>query len=210
MSERASQNQKIFCIGRNKTGTTSLGAALQNAGLTLGSQNTGESLVYDWAARKFDRIVEFARSAQAFQDVPFSLPYTYQILDHSFPGSKFILSVRDNEDQWYASAVRFHTKIIGQNRIPTADDLKNFMYHHQGYVWDVTRLTYGINEETLYDEKIFKSHYLRHNYAVREYFRYRPRDLLVINLADDQAEARLGSFLGLESFAGILPHLNKS
>lgn len=52
-----SKGGKIYCIGRNKTGTKSLSKAL-------------------------------------IQDVPFSLPYTYVVMDQYFPRSKFILTVR--------------------------------------------------------------------------------------------------------------------
>ena len=83
----------MFCIGRNKTGTTSLEAALKKAGLRVGSQPIGESLIYDWSARRFDRIVELCRSAEAFQDDPFSLPYTFEILDFFIPAVK-IYTVR--------------------------------------------------------------------------------------------------------------------
>jgi hypothetical protein len=69
---------KIFCIGRNKTGTTSLEQALRGFGYRLGNQRQGELLLDDWAHRDFRRIVDLARSADAFQDIQFSLRSTYK------------------------------------------------------------------------------------------------------------------------------------
>ncbi|NIA69270.1 hypothetical protein HBA54_11775 [Pelagibius litoralis] len=201
---------KVFCIGRNKTGTTSLGAVLKKAGFLLGNQAAGESLIYDWGAGRFDRIVDLCKSAQAFQDIPFSLPKTFEVLDASFPGSRFILSVRKNADEWYGSVIRFHTKIVGKGRVPTPEDLKNFGYRHRGWIWNNMKLVYGIDENTLYDERIYKQHYDQHNEQVIEHFRQRPDDLLVVNLSDEQAECRLGTFLGLSNFEGLLPHLNRT
>ena len=77
--------KKVFVIGRNKTGTTSMMVALKALGFTVGSQARAEMLLEDWAKRDFRRIVEYCKSADTFQDVPFSLDYTYVVLDYAFP-----------------------------------------------------------------------------------------------------------------------------
>src|SRR5207248_6822925 len=118
------RKKKVFCIGQNKTGTTSMAAALAQLGYKVGEQSVAELLIKDWSRRDFRRIVRYCASADAFQDIPFSLDYTYQAVDCAYPGSKFILTVRSSGDEWYASLIRFHTKIIGKNRLPTAADLK--------------------------------------------------------------------------------------
>lgn len=96
---------KIFCIGVNKTGTTSLARALTELGIIVGKQKLAERLIHDWARRDFRRLFLYCHTAQAFQDVPFSLPFTFQALDQHFPGSKFILTVRDTPKQWFQSAL---------------------------------------------------------------------------------------------------------
>ena len=40
--------QKVFCIGMNKTGTTSLQTFLSDHGYSLGNQNEGEMLLKDF------------------------------------------------------------------------------------------------------------------------------------------------------------------
>jgi hypothetical protein len=202
--------KKVFVIGRNKTGTTSMMMALKSLGYRVGDQARAELLLEDWARRDFRKIVAYCESADAFQDVPFSLDYTYEVLDYAFPGSKFILTVRDDAAQWYDSLLQFHTEMIGRNRVPTADDIKQFRYRKPGYLWRAAQLIYGVDENSLYDRKIYTEHYDRHNRQVREYFRFRPDDLLVLNLADSGAMKALGDFLGADSTDRVMPRLNVS
>ena len=204
------KKQKVFCIGSNKTGTTSLEKVLQDFGYKTGDQKEAELLVSDWAIRDFRRIIRHCETADAFQDIPFSLDYTYQALDHAFPGAKFILTIRNNSDEWYRSLIRFHGKLLGVDRIPTPNDLKNFVYHGKGYLWHVQRYVLGVDETNLYDENIYKKNYENHNSQIKEYFRYRKDDLLVINLSDPTAMQTLCSFLDIKFTGQEMPHLNSS
>ena len=201
---------KVFCIGQNKTGTTSVESVLKELGYKMGNQAKAELLIHDWAKRDFKKIVKFCRSADAFQDIPFSNDFTYEILDYAFPDSKFILTLRNNKDEWFESIKRFHTKLIGKERLPTADDLKVFSYRYKGWMWENMQLKYGIDETTLYDYKIYTDQYERYNQSVREYFKYRPDDLLILNLADSDAMKKLHDFLGFDFNGSKMPHLNKS
>jgi len=205
------RQRKVFCIGHNKTGTTSLEAVFKEFGYAVGSQPEAEMLLKDWAVRDFRRIIEYCKTAEAFQDVPFSLDYTYQTLDQVFPGSKFILTVRDSADEWYESLVRFHSKIMNLSyRPPTVDDVKNFSYRYPSWFWQAHQYIYGVDETTLYDKKIYTEYYLSHNRQIEEYFRYRPNDLLVLNLSETSAMQRLCKFLGIEFTGQQMPHLNQS
>ena len=94
---------KVFCIGLNKTGTTSLKKESGLQGYTVGNQRQAELLFDDWVKRDFKRIIRYCHTAEFFQDAPFSYPYTFIALDQAFPGSKFILTLRDNADEWYYS-----------------------------------------------------------------------------------------------------------
>ena len=187
--------QKIFCIGANKTGTTSLEKALKDLGVIVARQRPAEMLIHDWARRDFRRIIRFCHTAQAFQDVPFSLPYTFQALDIRFPGSKFILTVRDNPEQWYASLTRFHAKLFGRGEIPSCDDLKKAQYCYPGWAYEVFRAIYATPDANPYDKTTLINHYNTHNQSVIEYFRHRPNDLLVLNVSHEGAYQRFCEFL---------------
>ena len=47
-------------------------------------------------------------------------------MDHFFPESKFILTIRDNSEQWYNSITKFHAKLWGkENRVPTKEEFES-------------------------------------------------------------------------------------
>ena len=209
MAGSAFEAEKVFCIGLSKTGSTSLEQALKDLGYRLGDQHQGELLLPAYAARNFRPIVEFGLTADAFQDAPFSFPFTYLALDQSFPNAKFILSVRDDSDQWYRSLVRFHSKLFGGGRIPTKDDLVRSTYSYPGFVWDSVKLLLNPSEEDIYHKPTLVSYYDRHNADVRDYFRSKS-NFLEINLADKGAYERFCDFLGKQPIAEDFPWLNSS
>jgi hypothetical protein len=206
-------NPKVFCIGRNKTGTTSLQHALIGLGYRLGDQPTAELLIEDWGRRDFRRLIRYCHSADAFQDVPFSYHYTFQALDAAFPGSKFILTVRNSDDEWYQSVVRFHTlrlkKRMGVDRIPTLEDIKSDPYRAPGWIWRVREIV-GIEGEESYPEDQLKAYYNRHNEIIQDYFRHRANDFLVLNLSEADSMRRLCGFLGKPYSGQTMPKLNQS
>jgi hypothetical protein len=185
-------------------------AALRSLGYLMGGQAEGELLIDDWAKRDFRSIVELSKTADAFQDIPFCLDYTYIALDQAFPHSKFILTVRNNSSEWYSSLTRFHTQIIGKDCLPTADDLKEFSYREVGWIWRAHTLIYGCNESNVFDRDLYIRQYESHRDAVIDYFRHRPDDLLVLNLSDADAMNRLCEFLGVARSGQTMPHLNAS
>jgi hypothetical protein len=203
---------KVFCVGCNKTGTTSLEAALKDFGYRMGSQPLAEKLtVEDWGQRDFRRIIRYCRTAEAFQDLPFSKPYTYQALDAAIPNSKFILTIRDSSEQWYSSITRFHAKLWGENgRIPTKRDLQKAPYNEVGMAWRINRLSFASPEDDPYRKEDLMEYYERHNANVIEYFRHRPNDLLVLNVADDGAYRKLCEFLEKPCLRETFPWENKT
>ena len=204
------RRKKVFCIGFNKTGTTSLGFALSILGVQVGDQTEGESLIEDWARRDFRRLIDYCRSADAFQDVPFSLPYTYAVLDHAFPGSKFILTERRNGDEWFDSLTRFHTKLFDNGRLPNKADMLAFGYHAPGWFWRAHQLAFNVDESNLYDRAHYVAQYECHSRQVRDYFLHRTGDLLILNVANPNAMNDLCEFVGASCDGRAMPHLNSS
>lgn len=196
--------QKVFCVGFNKTGTTSLDVAFKQLGFA-----TAEAfhLLDDWANRDFTRLVELCRGAEAFQDIPFSLPYTYPVLDYAFPNSKFVLTVRSSVDEWYRSLTTFHTKLLGTVGLPTAEDLKQCPILYKGWLWRTLHLVGGVDEADPYNRERWTRIYEDHNANVINYFRYRPGSLLVLNLADKTAMSQLCHFLGVPDTGLAMPHV---
>jgi len=200
----------VFVIGFNKTGTTSMGTALDRLGYRIGDQSTGELLMHDWSRRRFDSIIEFARTADAFQDLPFSLDFTFQRMDIAFPGSKFILTVRES-NKWYDSLLGHHQRILGIDRIPTARDLAECTYRREGWLLEANRFIFGVDDEDLYDREKYIKRYERHNDLVTDYFRARPESLLVVDLTKPDAFLVIANFLGKPLPEGTqMPHCNRA
>lgn len=204
------RRKKIFCIGRNKTGTTSLKSALKGLGFRIGDQAAAEKLIEDWARHDFGRIIRYCSSADAFQDIPFSLPHTFAALDQSFPDCKFILTIRNSADEWFDSLLAFHSAVFADGHLPRAEHLKRATYRELGWMWRAHQLIYGCEENSAYDKLTYTQHYEKHNSAVLDYFRHREEDLLVLNVSDPDAMRRLCTFLDVRWTGACMPHLNRS
>lgn len=156
-------------------------------------------------------LVEFCKSADAFQDAPFCFQHTYQALDQYFKNSKFILTVRDSDDQWYNSLVKFHSKKLSNGKsIPTWQDLNQSEYRFKGYMALVRKKVFGISElEEPYDELKLKHYYNTHNDSVKDYFKNK-NNLLVINVSKQDSYFKLCKFLGKKPIYDFFPWENKT
>ncbi|MTT52803.1 hypothetical protein F1529_09940 [Alcanivorax sp. VBW004] len=186
-------------------------AAFGALGYPIGNQLKAEILTGKYYFESnFQPIINYCKSAQVFQDVPFSYPELYKRLDQAYPGSKFILTVRDNPEQWYRSITRFHAKKFGKDgRIPTVEDLKAAQYVRPGFMYNVIRV-HGTTDEDPYNKDVMIAHYERYNREVMEYFKDRPSDLLVINIAEQGAYQKFVEFLGVDSPYDDFPWENKT
>lgn len=205
------KKEKVFGIGANKTGTTSLKSAMEELGYSIGNQRVAELLMYDYAIRDFSKIVDYCHTADFFQDIPFSKPYTYAILDHEFPNSKFILTIRDSAEQWYNSLISFHTNLWGEGgQTPSKEDLKKATYIYQGFPWHANRIHYNTPDHNPYKKEILIKSYLEHINSVKFYFRHRPGDLLIINVAEEGSYQKLCDFVGVKPVRENFPWKNKT
>ncbi|MBT8123398.1 MAG: hypothetical protein KJO81_01075 [Gammaproteobacteria bacterium] len=201
---------KYFCVGRNKTGTSSLMKAFEDLGFIVGNQRAAELLTDRYYFfEKFDPIIEFCKSAQVFQDIPFSYPETFKHLDRAFPNSKFILSIRNDAEQWYRSITKFHAKMFGNGSIPTSEDLLNATYIRKGFMYNTIKI-HGTPEDDPYNKEIMIAHYNRYNQSVIDYFKDRPNDLLVLNLAEKGAYQYFIDYIGMQSPFPDFPWENKT
>ena len=170
--------RKVFCIGFHKTGTKSLRQALG----TLGYRVTGPNGAQDPAIA--DHAVAMALSLatghDGFSDNPW--PLLYKELDATFPGSRFILTLR-NERRWIESALRY----FGTEETPMRE-------------W-----IYGVGTP-LGNETAYLARYRRHNKAVLEYFQGRD-DLLVMDLERGDGWSELCAFLDVPVPDQPFPHI---
>lgn len=203
--------KKIFCIGLNKTGTTSLKKTFKDLDFIVGNQRRAAKLLDDYIDGNFESIIQYCTSAQVFQDSPFSFPETFKYLDMAYPNSKFILAIRNSPEQWYNSLVKFHSKFYGEGKVPTADDLKNTKrYVKEGRPWKVNQRVFKSPKDDPYNKKSLIKFYIDYNAAVKEYFNDRPEDLIVINVSKKNDYQNLMSFLDIDSPFSNFPWENKT
>lgn len=103
---------KIFCIGFNKTGTTSLGKALQILGYDHSSFNRRVWEDY-YLKGRMDKVIDYTRKFSSFDDLPWLREDVIPVIDRSFPGSQYIYLERD-EASWKRSLARWGKLTFGQ------------------------------------------------------------------------------------------------
>nr|WKN36988.1 sulfotransferase [Tunicatimonas sp. TK19036] len=203
---------KVFVIGYGKTGTTSLKKTLELFGFAVGDQTVAEILSEDWSKGRADRILRYCHTADAFQDLPFMMSGLYKQLDQTFPNSKFILTVRENPEQWFQSLIKFHTKVFSTNKnfVPTAKEMENTLYRYKGWVLDTAKFFWDYPEVPLYNESAYKAKYIKHIQDVNTYFENRSNDFLQINVANKGDFKKFCAFLNIETTMENFPWENKT
>jgi hypothetical protein len=205
--------RKIFGIGFNKTGTTSLAGALEQLGYRVAPQGPIVGLFEPiYLQRQYRYLSEFCRRYDAFQDIPFSLPGVFRELDRLFPGSKFILTVRNNADEWFDSLLRFTIKLYPHRngQPPSLADMQTHPVGTDFIPFKMHRLVFEAETQGLWHREHYKAVYERHCDDARRFFRQRPQDFCELNVGAVGAHAQLCSFLGHESQQSQMPHLNRS
>ncbi len=177
--------QKIFGIGWAKTGTTTLGSCLEILGYSHQGQDL--DLVYDVESGSLDRIFSVVDRFDVFEDWPWIL--LYKEFDRRYPGSKFILTIRDTENWWRSY----------QNHVATRGARPD--------IGRIREIIYGF-EENLQDKQAYIERYERHNAEVLRHFAERPNDLLVMNWEEGDGWPKLCQFLGRPIPRQPLPHAN--
>jgi len=172
---------KVFVIGLSKTGTTSLGDALE----LLSYRRTGwEDIRSRFLFRSYTRgdltfLIDRTFEFDAFEDLPWSL--VYREMATLYSDAKFILTLRKSEDAW----------------------LKSIKRHTEERKWDGHEIVYGAEEATG-NEGAYLDAYRNHTDSVREFFSSPIQQGRLMEFVIDRPEiskgekwSRLCEFLGL-------------
>lgn len=179
------RSPKIFGIGLNKTGTTTLGQCGRLLGLRCTSFD--RDLLDDWVERRdLARITARVERFDLFEDWPW--PLVYRELDLLFPGSKFVLTVRRSPEAWLDSLKRHSMRTH-----PTKHCRK------LAYGYDYP---HGREQEHL-------DFYAAHNAAAREYFQDRSGDFAELCWERGDGFAELCALLEIPEPRQPFPHANK-
>jgi Sulfotransferase domain len=187
MKSKPKKINKIFGIGLNKTATHSLCKGLRILNF--------KSLHY-WSPKHKKLIAKIMLDNKVNGRVPFhgldeydaytdffieSTTNIYQELDEAYPGSRFILTVREL-DSWLSSREKH---VLANRNNP---DYKG--------AW----LTI--------DKRGWTEQWRSHNHNVKEYFKNRPGDLLMIDICKGEGWDKLCPFLNVPIPDDPFPHEN--
>lgn len=188
------ETAKVFGIGFHKTGTSSLHQALKILGYRaihgdprFGPPygDEGRSLIQQ--LQQGDYQLPTLEQYGAFTDNPyFSI---WKELDRHYPGSKFILTIRDEAD-WLRSCVD---------------------YYRDKRIRPMRQWMFGENADPSSGEKAQQAWleaYRRHNADITDHFKHRPDDLLVMNIIKGEGWEKLCPFLKLPQPGQSFPAAN--
>jgi len=176
---------KVFEIGLMKTGSSSLGKAYE----ILGYKHKGwtpDAVTEFNESYDYEVLFKIIDEYDAFEDNPWNgndFPYDiskgcdYKILDEKYPNSKFILLERDDES-WIKSMEYWCSPKL------SIRDFGNLLDIDERWVTD---------REKIIKEKLEWKR-LKFN-GIKEYFRNRPNDLLVMNICNGEGWKVLCPFL---------------
>jgi len=182
---------KVFGVGFQKTGTSSLDAAFRilgyrtDKGVFINAPGKKSSLRIApplTRASVLKRVLTIAQEKEAFSDNPW--PLLYHELDCLFPDSRFVLTVRE-PGAWLASLVR----------------------HFGDAQSDMLEWIYGCRSVRGNEARCLDV-YEAHNAAVRAHFAARPGTLLEVNIEKQPRWDELCAFLGKAIPAQPFPRAN--
>lgn len=180
-------NLKIFGIGLNKTGTTTLAKCLEMLGFEkhLSCRN---DLLEKYRLGNIEEVLKVADDYRTFEDWPWPLIYK-ELYDRYRESALFILTVRKSPDKWVES-LKNHS-------------LRTHPVHHS------RRLAYGYDYPHGFEEE-HKLMYENHNVEVRHFFQTRGAGHQLLELCWEAGDGwkKLCEFLALPVPDVPLPHEN--
>lgn len=179
---------KVFGIGLNKTGTSSLGEALKVLGFH--HKRWSPVLLNLHLAGKHDQIFRRIAPYEAFEDWPWPL-MVEQLLDRYGDKARFVLTRRDSPERWLSSLKR-HARVLNGKSSPR-------------------KAIYGYAHPQM-NEAHHIAFYQEHLERTRALFAARGLSHILIELCWDEGHGwdELGSFLNRIPPDSPFPHLNAS
>jgi hypothetical protein len=177
---------RVFGIGLNKTGTTSLHKALLRLGYN--ALHWGGPAVRQRVLRALSEgrplLTYLPADLEAFTDIE-DLSHNFDLLDAQYPGSKFILTVRPLDD-WLDSRRRH----VENNQAKKARGA------YSGTFLEI-------------DVEGWTAEYRTHRARVERYFADRPDDLMVLDITANPGWGPLCRFLGMPEPPEPFPWANR-
>jgi hypothetical protein len=213
---------KVFCIGLNKTGTTSMEKYFSLLGYNVCDQVECEILTHNILTQSHKiginvvtelectDLFNLVEQCNFFQDIPFSLPYFYRILLEKYPDSKFIFTIRKNGEEWANSLIKFHTVTFDKEIITNHKGYNiNKIYHYNSIIRHLFISMGFTDNENWYDKQRLMNFYENYINDVSRDFKDN-ENFLLLDINNPAKKQLIDQFLNLETNNITFPHLIKS
>ena len=185
---------KIFCVGSNKTGITSIEHAVKQLGFSPIPNDKVYSLYLGRGLNHSkENMVNLFRAFELrgynynfFGDIPFNLSKSPIMLYEMFPESYFILVIRD-PNKWFNSVLNWIKKLNCQN-----------MYD---WIWKI--------EFTSSNKTEIINRYHKRNNEIIQFFNHSPK-FLVLDIDEKYKYKKICEFLNKEIINKPFPYENQS
>lgn len=174
---------RVFQIGFNKCGTTTISDFFNANGIASVHYDDGKVAQDIWnnynsnqplISQKYDKYKAFFDMQNIHHTPPLFIAQTlFKEFDKQYPGSKFILNLRD-KNAWLKSRSN-HKTMYGISYL------------------ELAALRHNLSKEEVIEN--WSKEWDMHNAAVLEYFKDRPNDLLVFNIETDSADKLRNFFI---------------
>jgi hypothetical protein len=192
---RPRPRHKVFGLGLSRTGTRSLTEALRLLGWDTIHYPIGPDTLR--TLERGDARFAVLEHRDGITDI--TVCRYYEALDRNWPGSKFVLTVRDR-DAWLASCRKHWAK----NSVAAPEQESEQHRIHleiRRFLRAAVFAGYDFNKDR------FATVYDRHVAGVTRYFAGRSEDLLVLDIAGGDDLGRLTRFLGVPMPQRHFPHV---
>ena len=183
--------KKFFCIGLNKTGTSSLHKAFQILGFNSVHHICDEGYLQDIMIANNaigNPLLKGIDHYDVYSDWTMTTTRNFfKILDDEHPNCKFIFNTRNIED-WIKSR-EFHVKSIKNLKTLQKENPDNTWYNLQKDLW--------------------RKEFLEHEKEVKRYFENREQDILFFDVTKGDGWQKLCKFLNVKEPNVSFPHMNK-
>lgn len=183
--------RRVFCIGMNKTGTSTMNHCFKLLNLTPVASPTSYSpevrkqIRHFYKHKDYNQMLDLAKNYKAFEDRPWNMWTMYRHLHTRFPDSLFILTIRDPES-WWRSTERWIT-------VTKPEVLARYQLHLR---------VHQPSKESMTDS------YLRYNREVEAYFADTGQ-LLLMDIEQGDGWEKLCGFLDVPIPEEAFPHANR-